>query len=279
MVNDGWQDYNALQLELRRAYRNGFMGQLNYTFSRTRANSAGGTSQSRFEPYLDNNRPGLDAGRSTYNIPHIVNANAIFDLPFGKGRKWLSGRNAVLDAIVGGWQVSTIGHWQAGSPVGLYSTRGTFNRVGRSGANTAVSTLSVEQIKALFKVTTTPNGNIYWLDPKLVGADGRAVGADNLANAAGFTDQVFFNPVAGQVGTLPILAFDAPPVWQIDGSLAKRFKLMGRTNVEFRIEAFNLTNSVSFYAGDFNINSTTFGRITGTGNTARVVQFTGRVSF
>ena len=276
--NDGWQNYNALQLELRRQYRNGFMAQANYTFSHTRANSAGGSSQNRLEPYLDNARPGLDAGRSPYNITHLVNANLIWDLPFGQGRKWAN-RGGVVNALAGGWQVSSIIHWQSGSPVGIYSTRGTFNRANRSGANTANSTLSADQIAKLFKVTKLADGRIFWFDPNAVGADGRAVGADNLTNAAGFTGQVFFNPVAGQVGTLPILAFDAPPIWTIDASLAKKTRIVGRYNIEFRVEAFNLTNSVSFYTGDFNINSTTFGRLTSTGNTARIVQFTVRFSF
>ncbi|MCX6538930.1 MAG: carboxypeptidase-like regulatory domain-containing protein [Acidobacteria bacterium] len=275
--NDGWQNYNALQVELRRQYRNGFMAQVNYTFSHTTANSTGGTSQSRFEPYLDNARPQLDAGRSAYNITHLVNANLIFDLPFGEGRKWLN-RGGLLNEIVGGWQVSSVIHWQSGSPVGIYSTRGTFNRANRSGANTANSTLSLAEIAKLFKLTSLPDGRIFWIDPTLVGPDGRAVGADNLANT-GFSGQVFFNPTAGQVGSLPILAFDAPAIWTIDASLAKKFKIVGRYNLEFRAEAFNLTNSVSFYAGDFNINSTTFGRITGTGNGSRIVQFTLRFSF
>ena len=90
---------------------------------------------------------------------------------------------------------------------------------------------------------------------------------------------MFFNPVAGQVGSLPILAFDAPSIWTIDASLAKKTRIVGRYNLELRVEAFNLTNSVSFYSGDFNINSTTFGRLTGTGNAARIVQFTVRFSF
>ncbi len=276
--NDGWQNYNALQLELRRQYRNGFMGQVNYSFSHTQANSTGGTSQSRFEPYLDNARPQLDAGRSAYNITHLVNANLIFDLPFGESRKWLN-RGGLTNALVGGWQISSIIHWQSGSPVGIYSTRGTFNRANRSGNNTANSTLSLAEIAKLFKITSLPDGRIFWIDPSLVGTDGRAVGADNLTNAAGFAGQVFFNPTAGQVGSLPILAFDAPAIWTIDASLAKKTKIVGRYNLEIRIEAFNLTNSVSMFAGDFNINSTSFGRITSTGNGSRIVQFTARFSF
>jgi hypothetical protein len=278
MINDGWQNYNAFQLELRRQYRNGIMGQVNYSFSRTRANSTGGTSQSRLEPRLDNNRPQLDEGRSAYNLTHLINANLIVDLPFGEGRHWLN-QGGVVNAIAGGWQLSGVIHWQSGSPVGIYSTRGTFNRANRSGLSTAVTSLSVDQIKALTGVFKEANGNIYWIDPKVIDTTGRAVGADNLGNTAGFNGQVFFNPAAGDVGTLPILAFDAPNVWTVDASLAKRFNLVRSSRLEFRIEAFNAFNSVSFYAGDFNVNSETFGLITGTAVGARVVQLTVRVDF
>ena len=64
IINDGWQDYHALQLELRRQYRGGLFFGANYTLAKTTANSIGGASQSRFEPYLDNARPELDTGRS-----------------------------------------------------------------------------------------------------------------------------------------------------------------------------------------------------------------------
>ncbi len=278
MVNDGWQNYNALQLELRRQYQGGIMGQMNYTFSHTRSNSTGGTSQSRYEPYMDNARPQLDAGRSAYNLTHIVNANLIFDLPFGQGKRWVN-EGGVTNAIVGGWQLSGVFHYQSGSPVNMVSTRGTFNKSGRSGNNTAVTNMSVDEISNLFGVFKQPNGNIYWIDPKVINTDGRAVGADNLANAAGFSGQVFFNPTAGEVGTLPIFAFDAPAVWSMDAALAKRLTFAKRYNAEFRIEAFNVFNSVSFYSGDMNINSTTFGRITGVGVGARVVQLTARFTF
>ena len=81
------------------------------------------------------------------------------------------------------------------------------------------------------------------------------------------------------MGTLPIFAFDAPAVWSMDAALAKRLTFAKRYNAEFRIEAFNVFNSVSFYSGDMNINSTTFGRITGVGVGARVVQLTARFTF
>jgi hypothetical protein len=277
MKNDGWQNYNAFQLELRRQYKNGIMGQVNYTFAQTRSNSTGGASQSRFEPYLDNNRPQLDTGRSAYNITHIINANFIFDFPFGKGRRWLN-QGGWVNGLVGGWQVTGIINYQSGSPVGIYSTRGTFNRANRSALNTAATSLTPDQIKKLFGVYYLPDGRIFWIDPSVVNTDGRAVGADNSGNSAGFAGQVFFNPTAGNVGNLPIYAFDAPGVLSINAALAKRVTF-GRYGTEFKIEAFNLGNSVYFYTGDFNINSTTFGRLTSVAVGSRVVQLTVRFDF
>ena len=175
--------------------------------------------------------------------------------------------------------------WQSGSPLSIYSGRGTFNRPGRSnctdpiGCNTAFSSLSAEEIKNLLGVYKVEN-RIYWIDPKVVDtATGRAVGADNLSNGAGFDGQVFFNPTAGGVGNLPVLAFDGPSQFRIDMALSKRFRLIDRYGVEFKGEAFNLTNTPSFFRGDMDINSTTFGRITSVNLGSRVVQLSARFDF
>jgi len=279
ILNGGWQNYNALQLELRRQLRGGLMGAVNYTYANTRANG-GGNAQNRIEAYLDNARPELDTGRSQWNVTHNINANLIWELPFGAGKKLLN-RGGLVNALVGNWQTAWIIHFQTGSPMSLLSTRGTFNRAGRSGfAGTVYTSLSPEQVKNLFKITKMPDGRIFWVDPSVIDpATGRGVGADNLGNTAGFTGQVFFNPAAGQVGNLEILAFDAPSVYQIDVALTKRFRFGRRYNVEFRGEAFNLLNHPCFYIGDTNVNSTTFGRLTSTAVGARVIQLGARFDF
>ncbi len=282
ILNGGFSDYNALQLDLRRQYRNGFFGAVNYTFSNTKTDSTG-TAQNRFEAFMDNSRPGLDTGRAVFHVTHVINGNAIYELPFGEGKKWLN-RGGLMDAIVGGWQVSGIFAWQSGSPITIFSGRGTFNRAGRSGCggtgcNTAFSTLSADEIKKLFG-WFEQNGNIYYIDPKVIDpATGRAVGADNLSNSAGFPGQVFFNPGAGDVGNLQVLSFDGPSQFRIDMALSKRFRLGGRYRLEFKGEAFNLTNTPSFFVGDQNINSATFGRITSVNVGSRVIQLSARFEF
>jgi hypothetical protein len=278
MINGGFSDYNAFQLDLRRQYRNGVAGQVNYTWANTNTNSVG-TAQNRVEPFLDSARPELNTGRSEFHMTHVINASLILDLPFGEGRRWLN-HGGLADAIIGGWQTSAIIHWQKGSPLSLTSGRGTFNRAGRSGTMTALTSLTQDQLDALFKVTKAANGNIYWIDPAYIDtATGRAVGADNLANAAGFAGQVFFNPMAGEVGNLKILQFDSPAAYSFDAAIAKQFKITKRVRFELKGELLNAFNMVTFAAGDYNVNSTTFGRITGVSVGARVIQVSGRFEF
>ena len=278
VINGGYSDYNAFQFDLRRNYRNGIAGQINYTWANTETDSAG-TAQSRLEPFLDNDRPELNISRSEFHVTHVINASLILDLPFGRGRRWMN-QGGVADAILGGWQTSAIVHWQKGAPLSLTSGRGTFNRAGRSGTMTALTSLSEEQLDALFKVTKAANGNIYWIDPAVIDpATGRAVGADNLNNTAGFAGQVFFNPMAGEVGNLRMLQFDRPTVASFDAAISKQFRITNRVRFEVKGELLNAFNAVFFNAGDFSINSTTFGRITGVAVGARVVQLSGRIEF
>jgi hypothetical protein len=284
IINGGFTDYNALQLELRRQFRGGFFAQVNYTFANTKTDSDG-TGQNRFEAFMDNNRPELNYGRSEFHNTHVMNANAIYELPFGAGRRWLNG-GGFTNVLLGGWQLGAIVNLQSGSPVTIFSGRGTFNRVGRSNCgtlaicNTAVTTLSVDQIKDLIGVHKADDGTIYWIDPKVINpATGRAVGPDTLGNTPGFDGQVFFNPGAGEVGNLPVMAFDAPRIFNLDLALSKRTRIAGRYNLELKAEAFNLTNSVSFTNGDENINSATFGQITGVAVGSRVMQLSVRFDF
>ena len=90
---------------------------------------------------------------------------------------------------------------------------------------------------------------------------------------------MFFNPAANEVGNLPILAFDGPAQFSINLALSKRFRFLDRYALEFKGEAFNLTNTPSFFLGDMNINSDTFGRLTGVNIGARVVQMSVRFDF
>ena len=99
------------------------------------------------------------------------------------------------------------------------------------------------------------------------------------AGNTGFADQVFFNPTAVQVGNLPVMTFDGPSQYRIDLALSKRIRFTDKHRIEVKGEAFNRTNTPSFFIGDMDINSTTFGRLTSVNVGSRVVQLSIRFDF
>ena len=116
--------------------------------------------------------------------------------------------------------------------------------------------------------------------PSIIDAStGRAVGPDSLASSP-FAGQVFFIPGAGEVGTLEILAFDGPSQFLTDLSASKRFRIGGdRLGFSVRADIFNLFNTVNFFLGDTDVNSTNFGKISDTNTGARLVQFSAKFDF
>ena len=275
--NGGSTDYHGLQFELRHPLRAGVLGQVNYTLSDAHSNSAG-TSQVRFEPFLDNARPELNEGRSPFHVTHVVNANVIAELPFGNGKRWLN-TGGVANLLAGDWQTSAIAHWQSGSPFSILAWRGTFNRTARSGVQTAQSALSAKDIQKRLGLYEA-NGSFYWIDPALIDpSTGRAAGADSLTNAPTFAGQAFFNPMPGEVGDLDVLGFDGPSQFVVDLSLAKRLRVWRTTALQLRVDLFNIFNRVNFFVGDYDINSPTFGQVTAETTDPRVVQLVVKFDF
>jgi hypothetical protein len=292
LFNGARTDYDSLQAELRRRFAHGLLIQANYTFSKTLTNSqtqqlndTGGT-QNRFDPLLDNLNPDLENARATYDQTHRVNINTLYELPFGKGKTFLN-EGGVVDAILGGWQLSGIFTFGSGAPVSFNDARGTLNRAGRSNRQTAVTSLTKEEIKAMIGIYRTPNG-IFFLPPAALGRnpDGTintAVGGTGRgANGFGsptFPGQVFFNNAPGTTSSLERFIVNGPNYYNLDLSLAKSFRIGER--VSFRVEgsAFNVLNTTNFAVGQgLDINSTSFGQIT-TGLAPRIIQLAGRISF
>ena len=273
-TNQGFNSYHAMQLEAKRRFANGLQWQANYTWSKNLSNSPyGETVQSRFDPLLDNARPELAKARASFDLRHAFKTNVIYDLPFGKGKMLGSDVNAVVEKVIGGWQVSAIYGWQSGNPFSILDSRGTFNRSARTTTMSPVSTLTQSQIIQHLGIVKNANG-VFYIDPALLDPSTlRGAGTDSLNNGATFAGQVFFNPSAGQIGNLGYLAFDAPSYQNLDLGVAKSTKIGERFNTTFRADFFNAPNHPTFYFGDRDVNSTGFGKVTTTNTTARQVQF------
>lgn len=274
--------YNSLQVEFRRRFTKGLYIQANYTFQKTLSNGIG-TSQTLVEPFLDNARPELEYSRADYDQTHNIKLNSIYELPFGNGRAFFGGANRVVDAIIGGWQISPILSISSGAPITFIDPRGTYNRAGRSGRQTALTSLTKDQVKDLIGVYKLEPGNaqglpagIYYINPSVINKTGRA--AEGFGTTP-FAGQVFSNNAPGQTSGLERAFINGPWYVNLDATLAKNFRIKEGIKFQLRLEAFNAFNHTNFFQGQLqNINSTTFGRITSTFS-PRIIQIGGRIDF
>jgi hypothetical protein len=296
--NIGILRYNALQAELRRRFSKGLLFQANYTFQKTLGNAFGtanaaNNNQSRFEPNLDNLNPGLEYTRADYDATHVFNFNGIYELPFGKGKQWLN-QGGWVDRVLGGFQVTSIINISTGAPLTITDRRGTLNRANRSNRETALSSLSVDQIKDLVGVFRTPCGP-YFINPSVININQanlqaglcNQLGSGRAAEGFGstpFNGQVFFNNAPGGTGGLPRAFLNGPMVFNWDLGLLKTIRLTESTRIQLRAEAFNVLNRTNFaftstqQLSALDINSSNFGKIT-TSFSPRIMQFAARFEF
>jgi len=265
ITNYSNSNYHALQIDYTRRYARGFYFQANYNWSKNLSDSTG-EGQTRFEPFLDINNAAIEYTRTAFDLRQQFKLNGAWDLPFGKGKFIDVG--GVLDKVIGGWTLSTNVTVNSGTPFSVLSGRGTLNRTGRSGSNTANSNLSYDQITSQMGVRVTGDGPFFFA-PGVIAGDTRGTALEGRTAAPG---QIFTNPGIGQLGSLARRTFSGPIFKNIDAALQKRTNITERQYIDFRAEAFNLTNTVSFNVNDYNINNTNFGRITNTQSGRRVVQ-------
>ena len=280
MTNGGYSTYHALQTEITRRMRSGLQMQFSYTFSKSLSNTTG-DAQSGLEPLLDNNNPGLEYARSPFDQNHVFKANYYYELPYGKGKRW-SG-NKFTNTVIGGWSVSGIWSYESGSPYSILSGYGTLNRAARSTSTNTASIVGSggNALKSLTDSLFMTGNGPYFISPSLINISGDGRGAAP-AGSSPFAGQIFFNPVAGQVGSSQRRMFSGPWQWSWDASMMKSFNITERHHLDMHFDFFNYMNHPTFYVpptsgdygatGPFTINSTTFGKITSMNYNPRVIQ-------
>jgi carboxypeptidase family protein/TonB-dependent receptor-like protein len=186
---------------------------------------------------------GADFGVSNYDQPYNNTTSFVWALPFGKDRRWASNVSPVMDAIIGGWEVSGINSIYAGEPVTFTYTAG--------------ATFIVSGIAQDFRGANNYRPNVV-CDPMASGADRTINNWFNKACVVAPTDpsQPFGNAARNSVR--------GPNFWQFDFAASKRFALGGPARFEFRFEAFNLLNHTNFRAPNGNRSAAGFGTITST---------------
>src|SRR5205807_1078481 len=112
-------NYNALALTVRQRLRSLTLD-VNYTYGHSQDDASGlqGSTGYASAAFIENPiRQGASYGNSSFDVRHVINALAVWQMPFGRGKALMNTENKVLDAIVGGWQLSGIYRWNTGLPV------------------------------------------------------------------------------------------------------------------------------------------------------------------
>ncbi len=266
LTNYSSSSYNSLQIVARHRVHSGLTFEANYTFSKV-LSDGDGDLQTRFQAFLDLNNPKLERSRANFDLNHMIKADGFYELPIG-GRHVL--HYHPLDRVIGGWILGATWVWQSGAPFSILSSYGTLNRAVRSYYNTADTTLGGAALAQIVNFQMTGSGPVEVAPSAVNPADHSGVSAPGAANFAG---EVFSNPGAGTLGVLQRREFSGPWTFDIDTSLSKTVKFGERQSIELRGDAYNILNHATFYVGDQNINSITFGVISSMFYTPRIMQF------
>jgi hypothetical protein len=263
--------YDSLQLEVRHRFQHGMQFQANYVFEKWISDAAG-NDQYRYEPFMDIYNPSIERAINPDNLTNQFKANYSYELPIGEGHRL---RKKGWDRILGGWVTSGNMSWISGNPLSIYSGLGTFLREADSGTNEVDTNLSKPQIENLLGFRMTPTGP-YYVAASAIGPDGRGITSPGQTP---FQGQVFFNPGAGQIGTLQRRDFTGPSVFNMDAAVSKDIKFTERLSAQLRLEALNVFNHATFAIFAQDVNTPQFGQITSNATSPRQLQIALRVNF
>ncbi len=271
--NNSRSNYHSLQAEIRRRFSSGLQFQADYTFSKalTDARDAFGNNQSDLTSFRTLRDTSLDYARSNDDQTHRFVANAIYDLPFGRGRAFFSSTNGFVDRLVGGWTVGTIVVWQTRPPFYITSGRSTVNQFNAANNPVDLVGLSVDEFRRNLGVFRTPSG-VFFINPELLNivtnpTTGAFVSSSPRAG-------LFAAPAPGSFGNFPINSLSAPRFFNTDLSLVKRVPITETVRGELKTTFINILNNPNFIFNTQAFDATNFGRITAQSGSPRVIHFT-----
>ncbi len=229
--------YDSLQSRLGRRFTNGVQVNASYTFSKSIAfccdDAAYQALAIPLPQYLS-----LNKSLMPYDRTHHFTFSTVAQLPFGRGKRWLN-QGRVMNAIVGGWQVNGLLVASSGRPFNVTASATSLNAPG-------VTTQRADLIKPDVAILGGTGPGQLWFD----------------TSAFAPVTQVRF-------GTAGFEILRGPGSFNIDGSLFRTFPITEKIKLQFRGEAFNLTNTPHFAAPSGNASAAGFGVITSVLGTGR----------
>ncbi|HYW45756.1 MAG TPA: carboxypeptidase regulatory-like domain-containing protein [Bryobacteraceae bacterium] len=271
----GKGSYHGLQWTVRKQFGSGLVFDFNYTFSKSidlgsARESDAGTGNANFagnSDFIQNAwNPSQMRGVSGYDSTHQVNGYAVYQLPVGRGKQFGAQMSKVVDALIGGWQMSAGYRFTTGFPVSVINGQ-------RWPTNWEVDALGTPNGNPLPPVTDNKNAPA---------AQSGVKGGPNLWSNPAAAWAAFGETMAGETGSRDTIRGSG--IFNIDTLLAKTFTMPWSEHHKFQIrwESFNVTNTIRFDPSSANVTVTSpsvFGQLTGQFGSPRQMQFAGRYTW
>jgi hypothetical protein len=254
--NDAASTYNAFEVKVEKRFAQGLQFISHYTFSHSDG--------------YDSNYYAIDHkiawGATNWNRNHVFVFSPVYELPFGKGKKFMGDASRAADYVVGGWQLSSNTTWGSGLPwTAGFSKCGTEEDVGVCRPDRGTGSFHTGVSGGINPV----NHNLTFYTPV----------PDITLNPGG----PFADPTLGHLGNIGRNTFWGPRAFSSDLSIVKKFPIHERFNMQFRTDIFNLFNHPVFANPNTTIDGTgtNDGKITGLefGYGMRQIQFALRFDF
>ena len=241
-TTEGSSYYHGLQTSVEKKFSTGLSFLLAYTYSKVRSDALdllNGFSGGGYRaPYVAGIGIHADYGLANFDIRNVVHFSGSYELPFGKGKRFMGDATGVSNGLLGGWALVWATTLQGGQPFKLdCPTAG--NGFGATAAGVGCYSFVVPGQNPRTSLRKTPQGNVAMLNPAAfaqpceVGSPGTPAGCVNI-------------PGVGALGGPEPSQIEGPGFHRLDLSLFKNFQLTERARLEFRSEVFNVFNHPNF---------------------------------
>lgn len=240
-LTNGVANYNSLQATLEKRLNNGVYALVSYTFSKCLDNGSSESGPPTLILLQQN------YGLCSHDMTNNLTISSVYQLPFGKGRKFANDENAIVNGIIGGWELAGVFTKRTGMPF--------TPTLSSDVANTGVSGQWPNRIASGKLANPTP---ALWFDPT-----------------------AFTTPTAYTYGNSRRNILRGDGLADLDMTLKKMFDLNESKSrqLEFRFEGFNVANHPTFSAPNASIGSSSAGKVTSTLNANRIFQAAAKIYF
>jgi hypothetical protein len=266
-MNDGHMTFHALEASFEHRFSSGLYLLASYTFSKLIANSSA-ESGSADIPAQNTYNERAEKTVAAEDTPHTLRVSYVYELPFGKGKRWLSRMPGAVNAVFGNWKFSAIHTYYSGVPLGPFVC--SQQMYGATGLTPLVGGAATQQsFGTRCSVVADAGSSIPLTNPAWSTSHSDAWRVPEINPAA------FVYPNTGVYGNTPVRFSNLRGPWTVneDMSLLKSFHVTEKKYFEFRASASNALNRVLLSTPDTNMNDSTFGKITQPqGNSPRQIQ-------